>query len=62
MTELEALKAENIALKEEVQKLERTLKNRTAYWERRKKMYAREWQKDADELRALKAKLKELAK
>jgi len=58
MTELEALKAENIALKEEL----RQMKNYVAHKERAWKIYARDWQRTADKLRELKATLKELAK
>ena len=56
MTELELLREENQRLKDEIAKLKNNL-----YWEeRRKKAYARDWQRDSDELRALKAALKEL--
>lgn len=51
--ELEMLKKENAALKEEL----RQMKNHLAFEERRK----RELSRTADKLRELKAKLKELA-
>ncbi len=56
MTELELLREENQRLKDEIVKL----KNELRWEERRKKAYLRDWKKDADELRALKAALKEL--
>lgn len=56
--ELEMLKAENAALKEEL----RQMKNYVANKERQWKIYGKEWQKTADKLRELKATLKELAK
>lgn len=56
MTELELLREENQRLKDEIAKLE----NKLRWEERSKKAYLRDWKKDADELRALKAALKEL--
>lgn len=56
--EIEMLKAENAALKEELKEMKTYVANKERHW----KCYARDWERTASKLRELKATLKELAK